>query len=297
LIGRWVPRLLLDRNFSVHLVGRDITSRHRQLKPWLDGCSYQDADLLQGEQFPGRIGELRPSHLLHLAWQMEPASVYTGAENTAWVEASLRLIRTFAGMGGKRVVVAGSCAEYDWSYEFLDEESTPRKPSSPYGIAKASLRERLSEEASDLDVTFAWPHIFSCFGPGERAGRLVPDVISALLMGKSIDCTDGTQERDYLYAADVARALVEILDGRTEGCLNVASGQIYRVRDIVELISQSIGGAGLVRYGARPRSPSEPARIVGSTRRLTEVVGFKPRYSLKEGIDRTVEFYRQHGSR
>jgi nucleoside-diphosphate-sugar epimerase len=295
VIGRWAPPLLLKRNFEIHLFGRRLAERSPQMGSWFRQCSAYEADLLKPYPLAEQIRQCRASHLLHLAWhQMDPATVYVSKENLEWVEASLRLIRAFAEAGGRRIVVAGTCAEYDWKHGLLNEDVTPREPSSSYGLAKALLRQELDAEASKLGLSVAWTHIFSCFGPGERPARLVPNAIATLLAGRVLECTEGLQQRDYLYAEDIAAALVEILHSEIKGTVNIASGQGRTVRDIVGLIAQSVGRPELVRFGAKSRLTIDPDCIVGTTRRLTQEVGFLPRYTLKEGIDRTIQFFRNH---
>ena len=60
---------------------------------------------------------IRPEVLIHLAWYAEHGKYWTSPENVRWVEASLALLRGFAAAGGRRVVMAGTCAEYEWSRE------------------------------------------------------------------------------------------------------------------------------------------------------------------------------------
>ena len=292
VIGRWVPELLLKRGFTVHLLGRRISERCATQSRFR-GCTFHDIDLLDPSRLSEQLRQVNASHLLHLAWhQMDPATIYVSNENLSWVGASVDLIQAFAEAGGQRVVVAGTCAEYEWGKGLLDEDVSPRKPSNAYGIAKAALREALNPKTSTLGLSLAWPHIFSCFGPGERPRRLVPDAISTLVANQLFHCTEGNQKRDYLYAEDIAAALVEILQSKTEGMLNIATGHGITVRELVDVIAQSVGRPDLVRYGARPRLPIDPEYIVGSTRRLTQEVGFKPRFTLKEGIDRTILYFR-----
>jgi nucleoside-diphosphate-sugar epimerase len=292
VIGRWTPGFLRTFGYEVHVLGRNVTRPHASLSRWLQGCTCHDANLMDWERVQDCIRKIRPSHLMHLAWITDPGRVYSADENDVWTELSINLVRAFAREGGRRLVVAGTCAEYDWTHEFLDEESTPRRPSTRYGLAKASLREQIFQEAAALELSVAWPHVFYCFGPGEKPGRLVRDAVTALLAGEPFKCTTGLQERDYLYASDVARALAEVIDGSITGCLNVASGYGCRVRELVTLISRALGREDLVLFGARPQAPGEPGRIIGSTRRLFEEVGFRPAFSISDAILETIELHR-----
>ena len=102
--------------------------------------TWHRADLLDREQTSALMKAVAPTHLLHFAWYAEPGKYWHSEENLRWVEASLRLLRAFAGAGGRRIVIAGTCAEYAWTREtHCKEESTPLRPATLYGSAKHAL--------------------------------------------------------------------------------------------------------------------------------------------------------------
>ena len=103
LLGRQVLPLLAGAGFEIHAVGR---------RPVDKGVTPQIADLLAGDAVAEVVERVRPTHLLHLAWYVEHQKFWNAPDNVRWVEASLSLLRAFAAQGGKRVVSAGSCAEY-----------------------------------------------------------------------------------------------------------------------------------------------------------------------------------------
>lgn len=101
-VGRHAVPALLARGFEVHGVGRGV------------GPNQHAADLLAAEDRRALIARVRPSHLLHLAWDAEPGRYWTSEANLDWVAASLDLARLFAAAGGRRFVGIGTCAEYAW---------------------------------------------------------------------------------------------------------------------------------------------------------------------------------------
>src|SRR5205085_8625551 len=125
---------------------------------------------------------------------------WTAPENVRWVEASLALLRAFAEAGGRRAVLAGTCAEYDWGAgdEVLNERNTPLRPDTLYGAAKHGLHVVGAAQAAQVGFELAWGRVFFLYGPGEAPGRLVPAVARALLAGEPAKTTAGTQVRDFL---------------------------------------------------------------------------------------------------
>jgi nucleoside-diphosphate-sugar epimerase len=238
-------------------------------------------DLLTDDPAP-LLADLRPTHLLHLAWYAEPGRFWAAPQNLDWLAASLRLARAFAAAGGTRMVTAGSCAEYDWSHPLLDEATTPLRPSTLYGTAKAALFATLT--AANLGPSFAHARIFFPYGGPEKPGRLLPDVIAAVRSNRRVATTDGAQTRDFLHVDDCAAALATLLDSPVTGAVNIASGTARPLRQIIETAATLAGDASLIDWGARPRQPTEPAAMAAATRRLTDEVGFTPRISLEAGL-------------
>jgi nucleoside-diphosphate-sugar epimerase len=206
------------------------------------------------------------------------------------VAASLALHRAFAAAAGERAVFAGTCAEYDWSHGVLDEAATLCDPSTVYGVAKDSLRRLL--QASPEGVSLSWGRIFFLYGPYEAPTRLVPDVITSLLAGREALCSDGLVERDFMHVADVAAALIAVLESDVTGPINIASGFCLPLRDVIGRIAEEIGRPELVCLGARPNSVSDPPRLAAVINRLRDEVGFRPARSLDEGLVETIAWWR-----
>jgi nucleoside-diphosphate-sugar epimerase len=252
------------------------------------------ADLLEPGAAERVIAEVRPTHLLHLAWYAEHGKFWAAPENLAWVSASLALLRAFAEAGGRRAVIAGTCAEYDWTVEAPAlREDAPQAPATLYGAAKAGLHTVAGAYAAQAGFELAWGRVFFLYGPDEAPGRLVASVARALVAGEPARTSSGEQVRDFLHVDDVGGAFAALVgaDGVT-GAVNVGSGEPVAVRDVVAEIALAAGRAELLEVGALPQRPGEPPRIVADVRRLREEVGFRPRSGLAEGIASMVEALR-----
>lgn len=270
-VGRAVIEPLLALGYEVHAIGRSA----------ITGATHHAIDLLAADPRPV-LDEIAATHLLHLAWYAEPGKFWHAPQNLDWLAASLRLARGFAAAGGRRLVTAGSCAEYDWSALLLDEATTPLIPSTLYGIAKAAMFNVLSKAA--LTPSYAHTRIFFPYGPGEANGRLLPDVIDAVHAGRRVATSDGAQTRDFLHIADVGAAIAAVLDSPAMGAINIASGAARPLRDVIGLAASLAGDATLVDWGARARQPGEPDAMNADTRRLRDEIGFQPQWLLESGL-------------
>jgi nucleoside-diphosphate-sugar epimerase len=290
-IGRHALDALLEQGHEVHAVSR-------RLRSLPEGAIGHEADLLDPGAAEWLACELRPTHLLHMAWYALPGSFWSAPENERWIDASLRLLRAFGEAGGRRAVIAGTCAEYAWGEEPLRELDNPHgratalEPATLYGACKHATHVAAEAVARQLGVSLAWGRIFFLYGPGEASARLVHSVARGLLAGEQVSTTDGLQLRDFMHVRDVASAFVALLSGDLRGAVNIASGQAVAVGELVRLIARETGGAERVRFGALERRAGEPERIVADVERLRDAVGFIPTRSLREGVAETVAWLR-----
>ena len=212
------------------------------------------------------------------------------------MESSLQLVRHFAETGGERLIVAGTCAEYQWvDQSLLDETTTPLVPATYYGLCKASLFQLLAGFADRMDLGFAWGRIFWLFGPHENPARLVASVITSLLAGRPALCTPGEQVRDYLSVLDAASAFAALISSNVTGAVNISNGNGIAVSALVTRIGELMGRPELVQLGARPAAVGEPPLLIGAAKRLHQEVGWHPERTLDERLGETIQWWQEYG--
>ena len=284
-IGSHALPLLLERGWDVHA----ITSRPGALRA---GVTWHQADLLRQDEAAAVVETAKPAALLHLAWYVAPGRWADAPENLDWVTASLNLARAFARSGGTRLVVAGSGLEYDWRYGYCSEALTPCAPHTLYGTSKHALHLLLDHWAPAAGVNVGWARVFFVYGPHEHPLRLVAHVMNALLRGERARCSHGRQVRDYLFAGDVADALVTLLESNLQGPINVASGDAISLRALVSRAAELIGRPDLVDFGAIPAAATDAPLVVADVSRLANELQWRPRFSLDDGLSATIEWWR-----
>lgn len=251
------------------------------------------ANLLQRQEVTQLIREVCPTHLLHLAWLTAPGKFWTSPDNFRWLKASLQLAREFQQSGGERLVIAGSCAEYDWTPGVCHETRTAIAPATVYGQAKAALQLGVAALASTTGLSTAWARLFFLYGPGASAQRFPGTVLEALLNHQVARCTHGQQLRDFLHGQDAAAALVRLLETSVTGPINVASGVAVRLADLATEIADRLGRRDLLRLGALPADPAEPPQVVADIARLRGEVRWTPQYDLASGLTDTLAWWQR----
>jgi nucleoside-diphosphate-sugar epimerase len=284
-IGRQCLPILLAKGYDVHALSR------RQPATSPPGLTWHDLDLLRQGGPTEIIHQVRPDFLLHLAWYAVPGKFWEAPENIDWVRASLELLSAFAANNGKRMVAAGSCAEYQINAGECLEEKTPLLPSTLYGTCKCAFGRILESFTRRTDLSSAWGRIFFLYGPYEHPSRLIAYVVQSLLRAEPAICSDGRQVLDFMHVEDAASAFVALLENRIQGPVNIASGRPVEVRDVLQEIGVQLGRSELIRLGER-ESSSEVSCIWANVDRLTREASWKARYDLTSGIKRTIEWWR-----
>jgi nucleoside-diphosphate-sugar epimerase len=291
-IGSRTIEPLLAAGYEVHALSRTGEDR--------PGVVHHEVDLFDDAATAAVVAEVAAEHMLHLAWYTEHGRFWGSPENLAWVGASLRLLRAFGEAGGRRAVIAGTCAEYDWTkaYERCLElvrfgaDATPLRPATLYGASKHATHLVARAYASEVGLSLAWGRVFLLYGPGEDQRRLIPVVARALLQDEEAPTSDGTQIRDVMHVDDVAHGFVAVLGSTIEGPLNIASGEGVSILQVLTLIAEAAGRPELLRVGAVPQRAGEPERLVADVQRLCNEVGFRPNTSLEDGIADAVARWR-----
>jgi len=285
-IGRHAIPLLIDKKFEVHCVDIKLPKEMNSAVRW------HQVDLMDSWSLMNLMLDIKPTHLLHFAWFATPGEYWTSIENIRWVEGSLHLLRAFQKSGGQRIVMAGTCAEYDWRYGYCSEYITPLVPLTLYGTCKNALQHILKDFSQVTGLSSAWGRIFFLYGPYENPNRLVSSVILNLLKNKTAPCSHGNQIRDFLYVEDVASAFVSLLESDVCGTVNIASGLPVALKDVINLIADQLNKESLVELGTIPVPESDPPMLIGDTRRLSNEIAWSPRYNLEIGIKQTIQWWK-----
>jgi nucleoside-diphosphate-sugar epimerase len=255
-------------------------------------AAWHKVDLLDEVAVDAVIRKVGADGLMHLAWAVTPGG-YDDGVHRAWLNAGRALIRSFHQHGGRRVVVAGTCFEYDWNAGVCCEQRTPLSPNTLYGVCKDGLRKFIEEYSQNRGLSFGWGRVFFVYGPDEAPRRLVPSIIISLLKGESARCTHGRQVRDYLHSKDVADGLVRLFESSLNGTCNIGSGKGVTLREIGEAIGELLGAQSLLEFGARPAPSFEPPVILADATKLRDEVGWKPAISLADGLAETIEWWKR----
>jgi GDP-L-fucose synthase len=207
--------------------------------------------------------------------------------------------------GVSKLVVAGTVCAYPkfTPTPFHEEElwsGYPEETNAPYGVAKKSVLVggQAYREQYGLDTVYLLPA--NLYGPRDnfdlQTSHVVPALIRKMLAGtpEVVLWGDGSPTREFLYVEDAAEAFVLAAD-RYSGPepVNIGTGVEISIRELAETIAELTGFEGRIVWDeAMPNG--QPRRRL-DTSRSAELLGFHAATPLREGLERTVRWYREQG--
>ena len=277
-MGSYVVLALLAKghDVAVLLQGGDKASRLDAVR---NNIRMVDGDLGSSDSYADFLRGWKPDAAISLAWYAEPGKYLNAiTENLASLDGSLKLAQALFQVGCRRVVMAGTCAEYDMDAGFLKEDGLAA-PTTVYGETKLAMCRLGLRLAAEQKADFVWARLFYLFGGSENAGRLVPDFKKTISEGRVFKATKGEQVRDYIHIKDAAEAFVLLAECGAGGIYNVCSGVPLRLRDFLLAMASEMGKKDGMDFGAVPYRAWEPMFVCGDNSKLKSL-GWVPRDPL-----------------
>lgn len=234
--------------------------------------------------------------VIHLAAQtMVPTSVEQPVLDCRInLEGVLHVLEACRTHGTGHILFSSSAAVYGDNLHIPLKETERLVPTSPYGITKMTTEHylRVYHELYGMDATvFRFANVY-----GERQGEKgeggVVSIFCKLLSQRQGITVfgDGNQTRDFVYAGDIAQAIIRALPLKGYHTMNVSTGQETSINDLIRSFENAVGYTVPVQYTA-PRT-GDILRSVLSNEALKRDLGFVPEMDLEEGIRRTYDWYR-----
>lgn len=232
-----------------------------------------------------------PDVAIHLAWQGVANSERNNPAQLGNVKTSVNVAEVLAACGCRKVVGIGSQAEYGPQRGRIDEFA-PTLPTTVYGAAKLISSVATERICAGSGVEFAWLRLFSCYGPGDSPGWMIPDLITNLRAGARPPLTLGEQRWDYVFVDDAAEAILRVaLSNVARGVFNLGSGVACRIREVAEKVRDFVAPGAALGFGEVPYRQDQVMHLQANISKLVRATGWLPRTTLDEGLRLTVASY------
>jgi GDP-L-fucose synthase len=205
-----------------------------------------------------------------------------------------------------KLVIAGTICAYPKHAPLPFREETlwdgyPEETNAPYGVAKKAILVGAQSYRDQYGLNSIYLLPVNLYGPGDNFhatnAHVIPDLIRKMVEATEegrdeiVLWGDGSPTREFLYVDDCVEALrlaAESYDGADP--VNVGTGEEISIRELASLVAEHTGFAGSIRWDTS-KPNGQPRRRL-DTSRAERLFGFRARVSLREGIERTVAWYR-----
>lgn len=293
-VGSALVRELLHHDYTILAV--DLAG-HQENLPNDRKVSFVPLELAQIEKLAYKVPEQKYDVFFHLAWagSAGPARADTALQlqNAQW---TVDALRTAKKLGCKRVLCAGSIMEHETMAAAYTQGNTPG-PGYIYGGGKLIAHVMCMSVAAQLGVELVWPEITNAYGPGERSPRLVNTTIQKCLRGEAPQFTAGTQNYDFVYIDDVARAFRLIGEnGKPFHEYLIGSSSARSLRDFLLEMQAAIAPNLDFQFGSVPFTGVDLPLEAFDCSRTEADTGFRAEVSFAEGCRRTMEWWKREGA-
>ena len=237
------------------------------------------------------IHELDAPYVVHCASQADvplgfTAPTFTLTQNVLGTAALLEAARRYDGL--ERLVVQSSEEVYGYSNSLPLKEDTPLNPTNLYGASKMAQEALARAYHNAFHVPITVVRSGTIFGDGMRKTQVIPIFLQQALRGLPLTLHgDGSQTRNFHWVDDHVDALIAALI-RPEALgltINVGSGEERSVCNIAEECLRVTGSASSMSFEAQ-RPGEEGLRVVLDITRAREILGYAPKVSFQEGLER-----------
>jgi GDP-L-fucose synthase len=283
-----------------HLVERLRADRHDVV-----AARRRDYDLTTGEDVARLFADARPELVFHLAAEVGGIGANRANPGRYWyanVMMGAHLLEQSRLHGVEKLVVAGTVCSYPklTPVPFREEElwnGYPEETNAPYGVAKRAVLvgAQAYREQYGLNAIYLVPT--NLYGPRDNFDLETSHVIPALIrkMHDSPEVIvlwgDGSPTREFLFVDDCVEGLIAAAERYdAPGPVNLGTGVETSIRELVALLAEVTGFTGEIRWDTSMPN-GQPRRSIDASR-ARELFGWEARTPLRDGLERTVAWYR-----
>jgi GDP-L-fucose synthase len=267
----------------------------------------RDFDLTNPDDVERLFAAARPGRVFHLAAEVGGIGANMANPGRYWyanLVMGAHVLEASRVAGVEKLVIVGTVCAYPkfTPVPFREEDlwdGYPEETNAPYGVAKKAVLvgAQAYRDQYGLDAIFLLPT--NLYGPRDNFhptnAHVIPDLVRKMVESPEevVLWGDGSPTREFLYVEDCAEGLVlaaERYDGADP--VNLGAAKEISIRELAELVADVTGFDGRIEWD-ETKPNGQPRRSVDGTR-ARELFGFEARTPLREGLERTVAWYRRH---
>jgi len=293
-IGSHIVNKLVKSGCTVNVMIRDSSDTWR-LEEVKDSINLIRLDIRDSDILRKHMARIKPDYIFHMAAygvDSRQKDYITAAETN--IIGTLNIVNAAAKVGCMKLINTGTSMQYgNKSYPISEEDYY--EPTNIYGSTKGAttIIAHQNARANNLDIATIIP--FGVFGEKEGSHKFFPYVILSAIEEKTVGLSPCEQYRDYCYIENIIDGfMMAAASELKDEIYNIGSGRAFKLKYYVESIISRFGTAEKVIYGAVDYRKNDLWNPQPDLTKISTLLGWKPKVSLEEGIDRTIEWFRKN---
>lgn len=289
-VGSNVCKELCANGVQVYAIIKDTNENISNIEN-LDGLQIVYCELNEIATLADKISDNDIDVFYHFAWVGSAGPLRCDEniqlQNALWTAQALR---TADKMHCKKFVNAGSIMEKETYTAVYTQGSAPGLPYI-YGAGKLIARSICKPIANSLDIDLCWAVITNAYGAGELSPRFVNSTIRKIIAGEPLQFTAATQNYDFIYIDDVAKAFAAIGEyGKPNKEYTIGSGNARPLKEFIIEMQQALAPEATPIFGDVPFTGVNMPLEAFDTTDIEIDCHFKPSISFAEGTTMTMEW-------
>jgi len=296
-IGSNVVDALVKKGHKVAVVDDLSTGKKENLNP---NAQFFNIDLREKNALEEVFQNSKPEIIYHIAAQID---VRKSAADPAFdasvnIIGSINLFELAVKYNVRRIIFSSTGgALYGEPENLPADENTLVAPLAPYGVSKYCTEQYLNYFKRMYGIERVILRYANVYGP--RQDPLGEAGVIAIFTGRILNGEnpiiygDGTQTRDYIYVEDIVKANLLAMDGN-EGIYNIGTGIETSVNELVKMFSTVLNKD--IKPVYEPPRKGEVQRIALYGTKANKELGFRPQFSLEEGLRKTIKWYEENNN-
>ena len=275
---------------GIEVLAIDIVDKPRRLIPQ-DGLRYECLDISDASSMAKVVPFGDYDTFVHFAW-VGSAGPQRTDYNLQMQNAlnTVECMKVAKQLGCERFVCAGSIMEREVEAAVHSQGSRPGM-GYIYGMGKHIAHCLCKAVAADIGIDLLWPMITNAYGVGELSPRFVNTTLRKIINGEPLQFTAGTQNYDFVYVTDVARAFYAVAqNGVPFKEYIIGSGNARPLREFILEMQQALAPDAVPQFGDVPFTGTNLPLSAFDSSELEQDCSFKPEVSFAEGTRMTMEW-------
>ena len=297
-VGSNLVRMALKEGSDVHIITRKKSDKWR-----IDDVSTYitdyNSDLLDYKRLDDIVSIIRPDIIYHTAtYGGKPNQRDTIRIVQTNLIGTINLIKACMKFSFDLFVNTGSSSEYGIKEKPMMEEDL-LEPVNDYGVSKSAATQYCRAIAKTEELPIVTLRLFSPYGSYEGSTRLIPSVILSCLRRNKPRISSPNFVRDFVHIKDVLDAYEKLIDiPQLSGeILNIGSGKQCTIEEVANKIIELLGNCVELETGMAQRWPNEPKKWEADISKANDILAWKPKYDLENGLAETISWFEKNINR